>query len=199
MRDTTVDLAVGPDGTSYTLVKAYSGEGNDIETVLLVGDGSGALVPRVLVSEGPWEETTLWDHDYLDLTAHLGGRRTSVVVGQDGLARVLLGRAGDRPNLLISCHDVGCTSWGQQPVGLSYFLDMAVDSTGRPLLLGSSKEGAVLISCLDVACTSRESAVVDVHGEEWNQMQVVVDERDRPVLALQDHVMWCDAPRCGLP
>ena len=67
------------------------------------------------------------------------------------------------------------------------------------MLLRVSEEGTTLLSCLDTTCTTTTSAVVEDLSSDLHALRIALDVEDRPVLVLQDHAMWCDAPRCGLP
>ncbi|RMI03463.1 hypothetical protein, partial [Cellulomonas triticagri] len=201
--DDPLDVAVAPDGTTYTVLAGADvadgvGDGWD---VLLVGDGSGALVERV---RRPGVGVP-------DLV-----RRTQpgadVEVGPDGTPWVLF--RDDVTATLLRCDDATCATSDEREIGQTVGPQgaLAVDATGRPMVAAVSQfdRGVRLLSCRDAACSSVEErllleADVPPAGRRWAGPRTALALADGlPVLALSgdergtEHlVVRCLDARCG--
>ena len=137
-------------------------------------------------------------------------RVLALAVRGDGTPVVLHRDLADGGIDLLGCADTRCsgTTSSRLPGGAAQDAELAVDGTGRPLVV-TVGVGVQLHACRDDACSRVRSGLVSTTGPRWG----LVDRELDPFLAIDGHgrpavlverpfaeaaVVQCREPRCGL-
>lgn len=143
-----------------------------------------------------------------------------MAIGDHGAPMLLFRHPADSRLDLVTCMDQGCTEQVTTEVPIdprdAASVDMAIDSTGRPMIASRGEDGTFLHSCDDRTCTSTRTALLttgwpadyDIPWRDSTQPFLLL-QNDRPVLVVSDlvdiatstrsfDVLWCHDSRCGL-
>ncbi len=176
-------VAVTDDGTAY--VTAAHGSRHDGGDTASLHVAHGGVVTRQPIAESAG--------DPLDWTRPSS---TAVAVGRTGNAWVLYRLRGERDATLVRCADRVCAESTSVAVPgvVSARGALAVDETGRPLVVTSDPDdGSLLLwSCRDTRCDRTETVTLAGPGT------VAQDERSAPSLTLGDGRPIVLAPISGL-
>lgn len=188
-----LDLAAADDGTAYAAAVLA---GTDV--VLYVAD-DGVLTERRIDLPGT------------DATDGSGPSSVAVVVDQRGTTWVLYRLSHEAEATLVRCASRTCETWDSIPVpGVPLAQGaLAVDDTGRPMVVTSDPDDGVLrlLSCLDHACSESESVSLTagrpVPGDGLAAPSLAVADGRPVILSPGDGLdspgvlLRCEEARCG--
>ena len=200
-RDDVVDVEIAPDGTVWVL----RSQGAAVHLARL--DPGATSVVEVHVMEPPAAQDTLV---YAEGDDVFFSRVLALAVRGDGTPVVLHRDLSDGGIDLLGCVDAQCsrTTSSRLPGGAARDAELAVDGTGRPLVV-TVGVGVQLHACRDDACSRVRSGLLSTTGPGWGLSDrefdpfLALDGQGRPAVLVEREfaeavVVQCREPRCGL-
>ena len=211
--DRFLDSATGPEGEPVaTLYDRATGSVSlfRCSDVMCTDAHVTEVVPAAVVAS-PMSAPARW------ATTYTGAR---VEVRPDGTPVIAYRAARDGSARLVDCLDSGCEEFEERvlsdPGWEQHLPGLTLDGEGRPLLAlaDGASDSVALMACSDTGCSDWESRTLHDAREVFGASDVVVDARDRPVVAANlrpAHVSFqgegapavlalhrCGEPGCGL-